>query len=112
MFKLAQSPEFWMPVEFDWTSENGSRGKNKFEVRVKRFSDDALRELQERIRIEQMEDCVVARELCVGWRGVMDDEGGEAEFNEANFNRLLNLGIGSAIVVTYFAQYPRARQKN
>lgn len=112
MFKLAQSPAFWVAIDFEWTAENGARQRATFDARCKRMSVDEVQELQERIRSQQLDDRTVAREVVVGWRGIEGEDGGEAPFTPENFERLLNLGVGSAIVMTFFTTYPKARQKN
>lgn len=112
MFKLAQSPEFWVPVEFEWTSEKGNREVVKFRARCKRFTLDEITDLQKRIRDEQLMDDVVAREVVVGWDGIEDDDGKPAEFDSQSFGRFLQLGTAGAIVLAYFRAYPRAREKN
>lgn len=112
MFKLAQSPEFWVPVEFEWTTEKGAREIVKFRVRCKRLALDAITALQQRIRDESLLDDAVAREIVVGWDGIADEDGNVAAFNEESFARFLQLGTAGAIVVAYFNAYPRARVKN
>lgn len=112
MFKLAQAPAFWAKVEAMYPTEDRGMQTISFDVRFRRLSTDELQALQERIREEQLDDRTVARELVVGWRGIEGLEGGEAPFTPEGYEKLLNLGLGSAICLTYFQFVPRARAKN
>lgn len=112
MFKLAASPVYWQTIETEVTGENGVRTAVKFDIQFKRLSSDQHKELAARIPAESMNDADIAREVVVGWRGVADEENNQIEFSAENFDKMLQLGFATSIVVHFFRSYPKARQKN
>lgn len=112
MFKVAMSPTFWATVEVEVTAEKGGRQTVKFDLQYRRLSLDDAKALAARIDEQTNDIAEIAREIVTGWRGMTGDDNEELPFSPDNFERLLNLGFGRAIVDTYAKNLPRARVKN
>jgi hypothetical protein len=96
MFKMQQQPTFWGRVEFAIPDQPGRPIKAAFEVEFPRLSNDALKELGERVSAEGLGDVELARELLKHrWRGIVDDQDHELELTPANVDRLLSI-VGAA----------------
>jgi hypothetical protein len=112
MFKLAISPTFWATVEVEFAAEKGGTAVAKFDVQYRRLSSPEMEALSERIRAERMDDRSIAREVMLGWRGLVGEDDEALPFNEETREGVLNAGFAGAICVTFFNGAPRARAKN
>ncbi len=112
MFKLALSPTFWATVRVEVTNEDGRRVEGKFDVQYKRLDLTQMRDLTERNRSGDLSDNVFIHEVVNSWRGVTDDDGGELTFSTSALDKMLEAGLGQAILTTFFESFPKAKAKN
>jgi hypothetical protein len=112
MFKLAQSPEFWARVTFDLQTDDGKRVPGAFDLRFKRMSVTALRELSEQQRDSGADDRAFLREIVTDWRGVADEDGSEVPFTKDGLDGLFERGLSPAILAAFYRALPKAKEKN
>jgi hypothetical protein len=110
MFNLDQSQTVWVPVESEFSGENGRR-TIKFEVKCKRLGQEFVDELREQMKTGETDDPAIARQVIVDWRGIGGDDG-PAPFTPENLDSLINLGLATPIVFAYLATFPKAKLKN
>lgn len=112
MFKLALSPTFWAKVAVELAAEKGGKEIVEFDGQFKRMTADEHDAFVERIRVEELTDRDIAREVLIGWRGIAGDDNQPLPFNEQTREQLLDYGFGGAIGFTFFKAYPKAKVKN
>ena len=62
---------------------------------------------------ETLEDQDAAKEILVGWSGVVDDDGKEIKFGESTLNQLLEIPtVAGQIVRSWFESIEVAKKKN
>lgn len=112
MFKQAATEKFWSTVKAEYTREDGSKGTIAFDVQFKRLSMPQIRALAAECEGADDADLKYMQGTVVDWRKVTDDDGAEVPFSSAALQELFSTGFGGAVVKTYFAALPRAREKN
>lgn len=114
MFSIARSETYSWPVEVEYPVKPGVKKKESFEVEFRRLSQSKIKELLAQINEGKIEDdLVVARELVVGWKGVVDESKEEVPFSEAALGSILDIpGVGSAIVASFFESLRDGKRKN
>lgn len=124
-FVLKQSTSYKWPVTFKMPTDGGKYEKHTFDAEFKRLPQSRINELQVEVnrRIKATErdeeydgevsDLSLASEVLLGWSGVVDDDGDEVAFTEANKAQLLNVPMMSgAIIEAYFDSLAGKKAKN
>lgn len=112
MFKIAQSPEYVWPVSVQLPTDGGRSEKANFDATFRRISQTRMDEIRKGITAGDINDADLAREVLVGWKGVVDD-GGEVPYSEGARDRLLDIPmVSSAIVMALLESLSGARRKN
>lgn len=112
MFKIAQSEEYTWPVTVELPTDNGRFEKSTFDAKFKRLTQSRMDELRKGITAGDITDSDLAREVLVGWSGVVD-EGGEIPYSEAARDRLLDIPtVCAAVVMALMGSLTGARRKN
>lgn len=113
MFKIVQSPTYTWPVTFNIPVDGGRAEKQTFDGMFKRISQSRIEELRLQIERGEITDSNLAREVLVGWKGVLDDSGEEMPFSEGARDMLLDVPlVASAVVVSFLESLSGARRKN
>ena len=100
-------------AEYDWqvTVQTPDKGKFKQETFTARFKNVGRKAFAELVEEENDENFV--KSVLVGWSGIKDDEGNDLEFNEDNFEALLdNQYIVLGIIKAYGESMQGASEKN
>ena len=103
---------FTFEAEFKRVSQERREQLGRLLMRQKRLMDDGLTVFEDDILTPRQ----IADELLVGWSGIMDTEGPDAEqvpFGEKVKAQLLNIGdVADAILEAWNASIPGAKAKN
>lgn len=109
MFKIAQTPSYFAPVEVNIP---GVSGKQTFDVEFKRLTRPEIAALQERIAADATSSRDICHELVIGWKGVQG-EAGELEFSVTNLDAVLDIHpVEQSVIAAFFASITGARLKN
>lgn len=121
-FVLKQSDSYSWPITLILPVDGGRREKHTFDGELKRLPQSRINEIVKQARAmesrfsdddEILEDQSAAREILVGWSGVVDDDGKEVKFSESSLNQLLEIPtIASQIVRAWFESIEVAKKKN
>lgn len=121
-FVLKQSATYSWPVTLVLPVDGGRREKHTFEGEFRRLPQTRINEIvrqaraMERGRInedEVLEDQDAAKEILVGWSGVVDDDGAEMPFTDKLLDQLLEIPtVAGQIVRAWFESLEVAKRKN
>jgi hypothetical protein len=121
-FVLKQSDSYTWPITLVLPVDGGRREKHTFDGEFKRLPQSRINEIirlaraMERGRLEESEelqDQDAARELLVGWSGVVDDDGKEIKFSDGHLTQLLEIPtVAAQIVRAWFDSIEVAKRKN
>ncbi len=101
MFKLSKSDTFSWPVKVKFPVDGGRTLEETFDVVYKRFSQSKIKEM---LAVENGTDVEFAKQILVGWKGVVDDAGTEIPFSEEACEKLLDVpAVAKAVVEAYVA---------
>jgi len=113
MFKIVQPTEYAWGVTVELPMDGGRVEKQTFDAVFKRVSQTRLIEIQKLIEAGEIRDIDLAREVLVGWKGVVDGEGGEVPFSESARDQLFDIPmVASAVVLAFMASLTGAKRKN
>jgi hypothetical protein len=102
MLKLAKTPAYWWPVDYQQPGDGGVALVQKFDAQFAPLDDDAHAALLERSRTESLSDRQVVREVLRGVRHVVDEAGSEAPSTPETIDALLRLpGMGTTLWLAY-----------
>lgn len=113
-FRLAMKPTFGARVNVEVLNEKGILEKSQFLASFTRYTVDELEALKARWIVEGANDPIwIAREVLVGWKEMVADDGTVAEFNEENKAFLLSIPPAAAAVQqAFWDNIVTARAKN
>lgn len=121
-FVLKQSASYTWPITLILPVDGGRREKHTFDGEFKRLPQSRINEIvrlareMERGRLnedESLEDQDAAREVLVGWSGVVDDDGKEIPFSDGTLGQLLEIPtVAGQIVRAWFESLEVAKRKN
>lgn len=121
-FVLKQSDSYSWPITLVLPVDGGRREKHTFDGEFKRLPQTRINEIirlaraMERGRLEEgeeLQDQDAAREVLVGWSGVVDDDGKEIKFSEASLSQLLEIPtVAAQVVRAWFDSIEVAKRKN
>lgn len=127
-FFLEQPDSYLWPVNLKIPQDGGRFRSFTFEVKFKRVSQERRETLGRQLLVQKgrieagdidgeiLTPRQIADELVVGWAGIMDSEGPDAEevpFSETTKAQLLNIGdVADAILAAWNDSIPGAKAKN
>lgn len=121
-FVLKQSTTYTWPVTLILPVDGGRREKHTFEGEFKRLPQTRINEIvrqaraMERGRFDEddvLEDQDAAKEILMGWSGVVDDDGAEIPFSDTLLDQLLEIPtVAGQIVRAWFESLEVAKRKN
>lgn len=110
MFKITQSQSYTWPVKLALPVSGGKHDPATFDAEFKRLS---LTQLEELLNREDSTYVRTAREILIGWKGVLDDQNAEVPFSETTRDALLEVpSVAAAIVQAFIASHSDAKRKN
>lgn len=124
-FVLKQSASYTWPVSFKLPADGGKFEKQSFDAEFKRLPQGRINEIQTEVqarikaaeRNEAIEDGItdqsIAREILIGWSGIVDDEGDEVAYSTAARDQLLEVPtVAAAVILAYFDSLTGSKSKN
>lgn len=121
-FVLKQSDTYTWPITLVLPVDGGRREKHTFDGEFKRLPQSRINEIirlaraMERGRVDETDELMdqdAAREILAGWSGVVDDDGKEIKFSDANLTQLLEIPtVAAQIVRSWFDSIEVAKRKN
>lgn len=113
MFKLAQSTSYKWSVKIELPVDGGKFEKATFDAEFKRISQTRINELRTEMEKPGYSELDLAKEVLIGWNGVVDSDGNEIPFSEGNRDKLLDIPtVAVAIGMSFFESLAGAKRKN
>lgn len=113
MFKLAQSNSYKWSVKVELPVDGGKFEKATFDAEFKRLSQTRITELRTQMEQPGYNELDLAKEVLIGWAGVVDGDGNEIPFSEGNRDQLLDIPmVAVAIGMSFFESLSGAKRKN
>jgi hypothetical protein len=119
-FVLKQSATYNWPIPLELPADGGRKEKFSFDGEFRRLPQSRINEIIKIARAmqfgrspddEELDDKTAAREILVGWTGVVDDDGKEIPFSEAALGQLLEIPtIGAQIIKAWFESMELAKK--
>lgn len=111
-FILKQKATYTWPIVLLIPVDGGTRQKHTFDGEFRRLPQSRINEIIKVARAtelgrldddEMLDDKAAAREILVGWSGVLDEDNNEIPFSEASLAQLLELPtIAGQIIKAWF----------
>jgi hypothetical protein len=120
-FVLKQKDSYTWPVPLLLPGDNGRREKSTFDAEYRRLPQSRLNEIGRIARAvekgeaadDELDAQTLAREILIGWTGVVDDSGKEVPFSESALGQLLEIpSVATQIVRAFYESYEDAKRKN
>jgi hypothetical protein len=120
-FVLKQSATYNWPIPLELPADGGRKDKFSFDGEFRRLPQSRINEIIKVARAmeygrslddEELDDKTAAREILVGWTGVVDDDGKEIPFSDAALGQLLEIPtIGAQIIRAWFDSMDVAKKQ-
>jgi len=111
-FILKQKATYVWPIVLFIPVDGGTRQKATFDGEFRRLPQSRINEIIKVARAgelgrleedEMLDDKTAAREILVGWSGVLDDENQEIPFSETSLSQLLEIPtVAGQIIKAWF----------
>jgi hypothetical protein len=121
-FVLKQSATYNWPITLILPVDGGRREKHTFDGEFRRLPQTRINEiikLARRMEIgradddDQLDDITAAKEILVGWSGVIDDAGKEVPFSDSALGQILDIPtVGAQIVKAWYGSMELAKKGN
>lgn len=113
MFVISQTSSYKWPVAVEFPIDGGRVEKQSFDAEFRRLSQTRIEEIRKLIEDGGITDRDFAREVLIGWNGVIDGNGDPVPFSEATRDALLDVPLVSASIIRAFMEsLAGARRKN
>ena len=115
MFKIDQSSFYSWPIKFEIPGDMGKHHTETFDAHFKRVSQTRVEEIIKAAGLEEgrLTDVELAKEVLIGWKGVLSSDDQEIPYSETAKEALLDIpGIAKAIVKAFFESLSGAKRKN
>jgi hypothetical protein len=113
-FVLKQKDSYVWPVNLLLPGDGGRREKSTFDAEFKRLPQSRLNELAKMAKAED-DDLTpqdIAREILIGWSGIVDDAGKEVPFSTSALDQLLDVpSVAGQIVTAFYESYEDAKKQ-
>ena len=117
-FVLKQSDTYSWPVSFDIPADGGRHEKQTFDGEFKRMPQSRVGPMV--AELQQIEDLAdleriteIAKEVLIGWSGIIDDDGKEIPYSEKALAQLLEVPLlAVSIIKSYMDSIKGAKRKN
>jgi len=112
-FVLDQDESYLWPCRFEVPISGGKYKLMTFDAEFKNVSQSRLEELMNLQSKGLKTDTDIAKEMIIGWSGIVDGKGEEIPYTEKSKKVLLNIaGMGSQIVQIFISSRSKAKAKN
>ena len=121
-FKLTQTATYTWPMKIVLPVDGGRRETHSFDAVLRRLPQSRINELIRQVKLQErgdvdpadeIQDIDAAMEVMAGWSGVLDDDGDQLPFSDANLSELLEIPtVAGQIVKNWFGSLNDAKAKN
>ena len=112
-FVLKQSSDYVWPVTVELPTDGGRFSKHTFDAKFQRLPQKRINIIIEQIRVNEIDDDTLCREVLIGWTGIKDDNDEEIPFSESSLNVVLNVqAVAAAVVSAWFESLAKGKRKN
>mgnify|MGYP003136475124 CR=1 FL=1 len=112
-FVLDQEDSYSWPCRFEVPVSGGKYKVMTFDAEFKNIKQSRLEELMNLQSEGKKTDTDIAKEMIVGWSGIVDGKGEEIPFTEKAKKQLLDIaGMGSQLTQIFVASRSKAKAKN
>tara|TARA_Y100000401_G_scaffold59642_1_gene47323 strand:+ start:743 stop:1087 length:345 start_codon:yes stop_codon:yes gene_type:complete len=112
-FVLKKSNTFKWPITVEMSVDGGTWERMTFDIEYKDLTQSRIREIAELSEEGTLSEIDLAKEMMVGWAGVVDEEGNEIPFSMAGRDEMLEFPmLAGEIVKTYMEAKQGAKRKN
>ena len=112
MFKIVSTPTYSWPVTLELPADGGKTERQTFDAEFKRLTQTRVDEIRLAVERGEMRDSELAREVMVGWSGVVDGDG-PVPFSEKSRDQLLDIPqVSGAVVMALLGSLSGAKRKN
>ena len=113
MFVISQSSSYKWPVSVEFPVDGGKTEKQTFDGEFKRLSQSRIDEVRKAVTDDLITEREFAKEVLVGWSGIVDSESGEVPFSERARDDLLNVPmVSNAVVMAVMNSLSGVKRKN
>lgn len=119
-FVLKQSASYSWPIPLEIPADGGRKEKATFDGEFRRLPQSRINEIIKLARAmelgrtsedEDLDDKTAAKEILIGWSGVVDDDGKDIPYSEAALNQLLEIPtVGAQIIRAWFESMELAKK--
>lgn len=110
MFVIKKDANYYWPVKVLSPEGDGKQVTQTFDAQFKRIPQSRLSAL---LKDDDATDAGFAREVVVGWRGIVDESKNEVPFSDGLLQEMLELpGVAAAISVAYLESVSQVKRKN
>ena len=117
-FVLQQSDTYSWPVSFDVPTDGGRHERQTFDGEFKRLPQSRVGPMV--AELQQIEDLTdleriteIAKEVLIGWSGIIGDDGKEIPYSEKALAQLLEVPLlAVSIIKSYMDSIKGAKRKN
>ena len=106
-FVLKQSDAYSWPVSFDVPTDGGRHERQTFDGEFKRLPQSRVGPMV--AELQQIEDLTdleriteIAKEILIGWSGIVDNEGKEIPYSEKALVQLLEVPLLAVSIIKYY----------
>ena len=122
MFKVSNSPFYYVPIVAEIIDEAGKLKKHMFDAKFRRLTHTEVEALMKRLPQEgddedtaagRITDAELLADVLIGWRGIQTESGDEMPFNPENSEAVLDIyPVRPTLVRAFMASLQSARSKN
>jgi hypothetical protein len=118
-FVLKQSTSYTWPIKLVIPVDGGRKETHTFDGVFKRLPQSRIDEVlslardveRGRAEADEVEDQSLAREILIGWSGVVDDDGEDVPFSESSMKQLLEIPTVAGQVIKQFFESIKAEKE-
>jgi hypothetical protein len=118
-FVLKQSTSYTWPIKLVIPVNGGKKETYTFDAEFKRLPQSRIDEVLRLARdvergdaeADEVEDQALARELLIGWSGVVDDDGQEVPFSESSMKQLMEIYTVPGQILKHFFESTKSEKK-
>jgi len=109
-FVLKQPTSYTWPIKLVIPTDGGRKETHTFNGEFRRLGQSRINEIMKIARAiergraddDEFEDQGLARELLIGWSGVVDDDGKEIPFSDSAMNQLIEIDTVAGQIIKHF----------
>ena len=112
-FVLKQADTYKWPVSHDMPVDGGKHARYTFEAEFKRITQTRIREIDEQIKNNTIDEIEFLKEVLLGWDGINDEDGNPIKFSQKALAQVIDVPmLATSISKAFFDSIAGAKRKN